>query len=924
MTGHRILSTPNGPTSIEALQRRLSELERKLDEQRQAQYDQRRQLAQARVHAAVLEITNPRDLCKITGRIASELKELGVRAAGVGLNLIDEYDGTLTAYDIYDEELEYQDVQSADFAANQQLIEYWRRGRVWERLPDDDFRQIAQNRPYYKPALIIDAPFVRGTLAVGLAAGEIGANTHLIELLQAFCASLDLAFFRIGETAQNQVLQHLREDVWKMQGVDDLGGITSAVEEGLRVAGVPFHNCSINLIDYTHSPPRCIVLRKMAGKASWNEAALLPAEVSKLLVGRQKNPEPIYRHDLEQADFHDERLHLQDVYGETVRSVLDVPFSRGSLGVNSTRPNAFSDEHVQFLRQLSRVLSDVFHRRDDLTRLEEQHRLLLSFHEIGRTLLSSLDLDKILDTLTEQAVQAGLFRSLVIALIDREAGLVRCVRAQNRKPDGSYGWVEIDAVRPLDSQNLFAFVAREGETRAIEGWDERFDSPGEKPENYTDKVSYFIPVKQRDQVVAVLATGSTYAERETTLRRIEAMQPLLDLFAIAIEHAQLYREISESRENLRQSQKMDLIGQLAGGVAHDFNNMLTAILGSTSSLLLQARSESEREELEIILQAGKQAATVSQQLLAFSRRQLLNPVEFNLNEQIESSVGVMRRLLGERIHLHTALDTQLDSVWVDPGQMNQVLLNLVVNGRDAMGGNGRLTIRTQNRYLTPEAAHRLDDTLAGGSYVTLAVEDEGCGMDAATLERIFEPFFTTKDAGTGLGLSTVYGIVKQSSGHVCVTSTPQKGSLFEVLLPGAATQGKTARVQTEEKIYTREHATILIAEDEDIVRRTVGNILRHSGYETIEANSGAQALQLAAEREIDCLLTDVVMPGMDGPSLATELRSQRPGLRVLYMSGHIGELFAEDVEQKADSFIQKPFTAQALVQAVRQALLQTP
>jgi signal transduction histidine kinase/ActR/RegA family two-component response regulator len=386
----------------------------------------------------------------------------------------------------------------------------------------------------------------------------------------------------------------------------------------------------------------------------------------------------------------------------------------------------------------------------------------------------------------------------------------------------------------------------------------------------------------------------------------------------------LLRDVTEHRrleEDLRQAQKMESVGKLAGGIAHDFNNLLTAIIGYAALAEGEvSRGSTLHEWIEQIRRSGEQAATLTSQLLAFGRRQTLRPVDLDLNAVVDDIQKMLGRLIGEQIELVVELSPALERVRADRSQVEQVLVNLVVNARDAMPRGGRLTIRTQNTD--------------GGAAVS--VEDTGEGIAPELLDRIFEPFFTTKPLGrgTGLGLATVYGIVKQSGGDVQVESVPARGSRFTVLLPAAASQPQPAAAPTGD-VLTRDSAepasstatgaSVLIVEDDPGVRAFTVQVLRDAGSHVFEANNAAEALAIAAieTRPIDLLLTDVVLPGIDGADLAARLRGLRPGLRVLFMSGYTPEEIAVTAALGSeDQLLRKPFLPAALRERVAQALAQ--
>jgi PAS domain S-box-containing protein len=381
---------------------------------------------------------------------------------------------------------------------------------------------------------------------------------------------------------------------------------------------------------------------------------------------------------------------------------------------------------------------------------------------------------------------------------------------------------------------------------------------------------------------------------------------------------------TQLEDQLRQSQKMEAVGRLAGGIAHDFNNLLTAITGY-SSLGLQRIDENHplRGYLEEIKKAGDRAANLTRQLLAFGRKQILQPLPLNLNDIVSEINKLLRRLIGEDIELSAKLGPELRRIKVDPGQIEQVLVNLVVNARDAMPRGGKLTIETANVELSPEYASRRVG-VQPGRFVMLAVSDNGMGMDKKTQERIFEPFFTTKekDKGTGLGLSTVYGIVKQSGGSIFVYSEVDHGTTFKVYLPEHDAPTTTEPTTVEDAIR-RGSETVLLVEDEDVVRSLARQILERAGYSVLEASRGDEALSLCAayQRPIQLLLTDVVMPETSGKEVAERLRILHPEIKVLFMSGYTDEAIVHHgvLDAKVE-FIQKPFTPAALARKVRQVI----
>ncbi len=387
------------------------------------------------------------------------------------------------------------------------------------------------------------------------------------------------------------------------------------------------------------------------------------------------------------------------------------------------------------------------------------------------------------------------------------------------------------------------------------------------------------------------------------------------------------RDLTERKrleEQLVQSQKMQAIGLLAGGVAHDFNNLLTVINGYAQLAADACRTDPEiRESLEEVLRAGHHGAELTQQLLAFGRKQVLQLQILDLNQLTRDTERLLQRLIGEDIELRLELEEGAGRIKADPGQMQQVIMNLAVNARDAMPHGGRLTLRT--RAVEFDVSHtRLHPEIQSGLYVLLMVIDEGHGMDKTTTHRIFEPFFTTKEKGrgTGLGLSTVYGIVQQSGGHIWVDSELNRGTTFTVCLP-AANPSEPALSSTAAEPAPPGKEALLLVEDKTQVRELASKILKSLGYCVLEAENGANAKRLfeVSEQPVDLLITDVIMPGMTGTELAAELRARRPALRVLFMSGYAdGKVVQPEALDANTAFLQKPFTPDLLARRVRDLL----
>jgi two-component system, cell cycle sensor histidine kinase and response regulator CckA len=375
---------------------------------------------------------------------------------------------------------------------------------------------------------------------------------------------------------------------------------------------------------------------------------------------------------------------------------------------------------------------------------------------------------------------------------------------------------------------------------------------------------------------------------------------------------------------LRQVQKMDALGRLAGGVAHDFNNLLTVIRGHSELLLDRLQPEDTRyRNSEQIRKTADRAASLTRQMLAFSRMQVLQPKVLDVNELIVEMGKLLRRLVREDIEFSLRLGDSLSRVKADPGQIEQVLLNLTVNASDAMPLGGKLTIETQN-VIVDTAYAQTRPSVATGSYVMIVVSDTGHGMDEATKARIFEPFFTTKEPGkgTGLGLATVYGVVKQSEGFIWVESSPGNGSKFEIYLPQSSERIDAMQDEPSATPTVARRETVLVVEDEQEVRELACEFLKCAGYSVVTAENGLEALETAKRfgESIRLVLTDIVMPKMRGPELAKQLKSVLLDVKIVYMTGYLEQTDAGDEFLQGAYFLQKPFTRESIVGRVAEAI----
>jgi two-component system cell cycle sensor histidine kinase/response regulator CckA len=429
--------------------------------------------------------------------------------------------------------------------------------------------------------------------------------------------------------------------------------------------------------------------------------------------------------------------------------------------------------------------------------------------------------------------------------------------------------------------------------------------------------------------------GWKHAKKNGTIMDVEIIshhlifdgkQAELVLIKDITERTRAEKALHEAEEQLRQSQKLEGVGQLAGGIAHDFNNLLTVIGGYTDLVLNEAKlDDPTREKIDEVRKAAERASSLTRQLLAFSRKQVLKPQVLEPNTLLERVGKMLRRLIGEDIELVTFLGTDVGRINADPSQIEQVVINLVVNARDAMPDGGKITVKTANVELD-DAYSDMHIAVTPGPYVMIAITDTGCGMDPETRKHIFEPFFTTKEVGrgTGLGLSTIYGIVKQSGGNIWVYSELGKGTTFKIYLPRVMTERTNETFKEKpEATFDQSNETILLVEDEEMVRKLAHDILQTGGFRVLVANGGEEALEACKTHKgvINLMLTDVVMPGMNGTKVAQSARSYRPDMQVLFMSGYTDDaIIHHGVLDPRSDFIEKPFTAHALISKVRETL----
>jgi two-component system, cell cycle sensor histidine kinase and response regulator CckA len=520
------------------------------------------------------------------------------------------------------------------------------------------------------------------------------------------------------------------------------------------------------------------------------------------------------------------------------------------------------------------------------------------------------------EALAVRAVRAGAQDYLVKGRLDGDL-LVRSIRyasergraveALERREEHYRSLIE-------NSMDLISILNLDGTMRYVSPSHERL--LGYPLEELVGKnVFSFMHAEDKPHVQAALVNGNGGRPVECRVRHADGSWRVLESFSRDLSHIAGVsgmvvnaRDITERKhleEQLHHSQRLEAVGRLAGGVAHDFNNLLMVITGY-SHMLLDAMHSSDpaRQDLEQVVKASERATDLTRQLLAFSRRQGVRASLVNLNELVQEMDRMLRRVLGEEIHLIVKLAPELKTVRADPGQIEQVILNMVVNARDAMPSGGQVLIETKNSGLPAKDC------------VTISISDNGIGMDSQVLSRVFEPFFTTKEHGTGLGLATSYGIIKENGGELRVESMPAKGTSFHIELPAALQTPEDVELPKESRA-PRGTETILLVEDEDPVRRVVETMLKRHGYQVLASGSSKEALATAEQHGgiIHLLITDMVMPGMSGRKMAECLVARRPEMKVLYVSGY-GDAKADDEAH----FLQKPFSTEELANKIRELL----
>ncbi|MGI9182210.1 MAG: GAF domain-containing protein [Longimicrobiaceae bacterium] len=609
-----------------------------------------------------------------------------------------------------------------------------------------------------------------------------------------------------------------------------------------------------------------------------------------------------------------------------IASAMRVPISGGErpfgiLLAATTQPRDFEDDDTSCLQSMANVIGAAVVRQQCERELKQLVRQQTAVAEFGFRALAGWDTMMLMrgaSTLLRETLGVD-YTSFLEILPGGEEFVLRAGAGWEEEP------VDQATVR-IDPGNHAGYTLLSGEPVIADDLrtETRFDpTPLLGDANIVSGVS--VIVSGRDRPLGVLAAYCT-AQRSFRQNDIDLLQSLANLLAQAIERRQTEEVLRESERQFRQAQKMEAVGRLAGGVAHDFNNLLTVIKGNAEMGMMETSPlDPLRDSLDEIIKAANRAADLTRQLLAFSRRQVLRPKVLDLNATVSSTERLLRRVIGENVTLRLQLEPDLAPIEADPGQIEQVLLNLVVNAQDAMPMGGTILLETRNVEVTPDGGADYPYYIKPGVYVQLALRDTGVGMDEATLSHLFEPFFSTKEKrkGTGLGLSTVYGIIKQSMGYVWAHSQSGVGSTFFILLPCATRGTETDDPRSGAVTRPPRLETVLLVEDESAVRSLTRRILERRGYLVLEASDVDEALGIRARYQgpIHLVLTDVILPGESGRELAERLSVLSPESKVLYMSGYTDDVIAQHgVLEPGTHLLEKPFSHALLLRRVREVL----
>ena len=727
---------------------------------------------------------------------------------------------------------------------------------------------------------------------------------------------------------QRQARQLVSDALWQMDSVDDYGQFLEALRVALDLLGMPYHTCGINIIDIRSRPPgvRHYTLNK---RRQWN----IREATNPILVDLWRQAVPAYRPDLSAEDGYREQDAISGEAGTLIRSVVDIPFPHGTLAINSTQAHAFTQENIDLLQELARVVGEGFARLEDLQALDQHNQALEA--EVAERRKAESDLQKMHGELerrveertrelrhSETALRAEVTerRRAEQALQESEQRLRRMVE---NLPAGAV-YVEDDLLVLNRAVEEITGYDR-GAITTLDDWFQKLH--GDKAASLR---SYYMDARKSGfsgpAIVPIIHRDGNQRQVEFAGYRDETSE--VWLLTDATERLRAETEKDRLENQLRQAQKMESVGLLAGGIAHDFNNQLGIIMFDVELLLEKVPDGAPMHRgLEQIRDVVRRSADLIRQLLIFSRREPMDKQPLDLNQQISDIRPLFDRLLGEPIAIELALADDLGPIQADPANMDQILTNLAVNARDAMPEGGTLSICTHNVDI--DRAYCQEHPQARqGPFVRLSVRDTGVGMANDVRHRVFDPFFTTKAAGkgTGLGLAVVYGVVQAHDGWLTVESRLGLGSAFDIYLPILENPLDNKAPETRavpEAVPTSRGEKILLIEDEPDLRDRLERVLANRGFAVFSGGSLVEGRQLFQRQKgrFDLLLTDVLLPDGKGTDLALELIAQNDVLRALLISGYTDEEIGPLSDGKKPlPLLQKPVSVEDLIAAVQQAL----
>jgi len=737
---------------------------------------------------------------------------------------------------------------------------------------------------------------------------------------------------RRRQASEAEAIRRVRDAVWGMRQASDIQQVLAATEESLTDRGVEYHAVGLNVVDDSVDPPRVTFYETTRDhdRGRWNVQAQTDEDL--VITEAWHRGETRYRPDLDQSDPFDEKTGLEQNYGAGIRSVIDVPFSQGTLAVNSQQPHAFGERVVAFLGRLAEVLSEGLRRLHDLAKQEQRAVEAEALARAIGAVAGSRGLQEALQTVVEEAARLMTCERATLFLYDEAEG------ALVPRAEIGHDWEHYQHVRLRPGESVSGKVFATGQPEL--GHDDSLQFPlrEEMRAHFAAALGgqpvgsgSVVPLRLDGRVIGTLAVG--HSRRTPEARDVELLERLGEQAVLAVDRSRRSDELEQRardledqiaaaqrlEEQLLQAQKMEAIGQLTAGIAHNFNNLLQGVIGNLS-LAAETVGDAPRAMLRDAESSALRGAEMVRQLLMFSRQSVrpeYEPVE--VPRLVADALAICHKTFDRGIRLEADLPPGLPGVMGHRGQLEQALLNLLINARDALGEAGmrRPHIAVSASVVVVAQGEATDVDVEPGEYVRLSVADNGPGMDEKTRQQIFDPFFSTKEvgAGTGLGLSTVYGIVRQHDGWVECQARPEAGAVFALHLPAVAVE--PVRPPEPVGVPAGGTETLLVVDDEEPVRRTTARILEHFGYKVLQTGDGEMALQIIREQAVALVLLDLSMPGMSGIEVNRELHESGAPVKVVLFTGYAPG--SKDAGP-ADGMIQKPFTADAIAREIRRVL----